>query len=91
MFGNSDNDKEFDAHRSDQLPPFTRATRESSEDESSESQMWKVMRTEVGELGYWNENTEISGDRKKCPSYLCIIKKEWQYVFVNLFSYQILC
>ena len=43
------------------------------------------MRTEVEELGYCHENTEISGDRKKCPCYLCIIKKEWQDVFVNLF------
>ena len=31
--------------------------------ESSESQMWKVMRTEVEELGYCDENREISGDR----------------------------
>ena len=57
----------------------------SSEDESSESQMWKVMRTEVEELGYWDENMEMTGDRKKCLSYLCVIKKEWHDVFVNLF------
>ena len=37
--------------RSDQLPPLPEP-QESSEDESSESQMQKVMRTEVEELGY---------------------------------------
>ena len=36
---------------SDGLPPLPEP-QESSEDESSESQMWKVMRTEVAELGY---------------------------------------
>ena len=33
---------------------------------------------------------EISGDRKKCSSYLRIIKIELQDVLVNLFFYQIL-
>ena len=28
------------------------------------------MRTEVEELGYEDESTKISGDRKKCPCYL---------------------
>ena len=37
--------------RSDELPPLPEP-QESSEDESSESQMQKVMRTEVQELGY---------------------------------------
>ena len=37
--------------RSDDLPPLPEP-QESSDDESLESQMWKVMRTEVGELGY---------------------------------------
>ena len=46
--------------RSDELPE----PQESSENESSESQMRKVMRTEVEELGYRDENTKISGDRK---------------------------
>ena len=36
---------------SDELPPLPEP-QESSEDESSESQIWKVMRTEVEELGY---------------------------------------
>ena len=36
---------------SDELPPLPEL-QESSEDENSESQMWKVMRTEVEELGY---------------------------------------
>ena len=70
--------------RSDELPPLPEP-QESSEDESSKRQMRKVMRTEVEELGYRDENTEVSGDRKKkCLSYLCIIKKEWQDVLVNL-------
>ena len=43
------------------------------------------MRTEVEELGYSDESTKISGDRKKCFSYLCIIKKQWQDVLVNYF------
>ena len=53
IFGNIDNDKEFDGMglpRSDELPPLTEP-QESSEDESSESQMC-VMRTEVDEHGY---------------------------------------
>ena len=37
--------------RSDELPPLPEP-QESSEDESSESQMQKVMRTEVEQLGY---------------------------------------
>ena len=37
--------------RSDELPPFPEP-QGSSEDEISESHMWKVMRTEVEELGY---------------------------------------
>ena len=37
--------------RSDELPPLPEP-QESSEDESSESQMRKIMRTEVEELGY---------------------------------------
>ena len=37
--------------RPDELPPLPEP-QESSEDESSESQMQKVMRTEVEELGY---------------------------------------
>ena len=37
--------------RSDELPPLPEP-QEGSEDESSESQMRKVMRTEVEELGY---------------------------------------
>ena len=37
--------------RSDELPPLSEP-QESSEDESSESQMQKIMRTEVEELGY---------------------------------------
>ena len=37
--------------RLDELPPLLEP-QESSEDESSESQMRKVMRTEVEELGY---------------------------------------
>ena len=37
--------------RSDEFPP-SQERQESSEDESSESQMQKVMRTEVEELGY---------------------------------------
>ena len=37
--------------RSDELPPFPEP-QESSEDESSKSQMRKIMRTEVEELGY---------------------------------------
>ena len=37
--------------RSDELPPLPEPL-ESSEDESSESQTLKVMRTEVEELGY---------------------------------------
>ena len=85
IFGNTNNDEECGGHpRSDELPPLSEP-QESSEDESSESQMWKVMRTEVEEVGYWDENTEMSRDRKKCFSYLCIIKNEWQDVFVNLF------
>ena len=67
IFGNIDNDRVWWAH----LEP-----QQSSEDESSESQMHKdinikmyiikqmVMMTEVEELGYWDEDTEISGDRK---------------------------
>ena len=43
------------------------------------------MKTEVEELGYQDENAEISDDRKNSPCYLCIIKKEGQDVFVNLF------
>ena len=58
--------------RSDELPPLPEP-QESSEDESSKRQMRKVMRTEVEELGYRDENTKISGGRKKC---LCIIKKK---------------
>ena len=50
--------------RSDELPPLPEP-QESSEDESSKCQMWKVMRTEVEELGYRDENTKISGDRRK--------------------------
>ena len=50
--------------RWDELPPLPEP-QESSEDESSESQMWKIMRTELEELGYWDENTKISSDRKK--------------------------
>ena len=37
--------------RSDELPPLPES-QESSKDESSESQLQKVMRTEVEELGY---------------------------------------
>ena len=37
--------------RSDELSPLPEQ-QESSEDESSESQMWKVMRNLVEELGY---------------------------------------
>ena len=37
--------------RSDELPPLPEP-QESSEDESSESQMWKIMRNEAEELGY---------------------------------------
>ena len=37
--------------RSDKLPSLPEP-QESSEDVSLESQMWKVMRTEVEELGY---------------------------------------
>ena len=37
--------------RSDELPPL-QGPQECSEDESLESQMWKVMRTELEELGY---------------------------------------
>ena len=70
--------------RSDELSPLP-GPQESSEDESSEIQMQKVMWTEVEELRYWDENTKISGDRKKCPTYLCIIKKELQDILVNLF------
>ena len=69
--------------RSDELPPLPEP-QESSEDESSKRQMQKVMGTEVVEVGYRDENTKISGDRKKCLSYLCIIKKGWQDVLVNL-------
>ena len=50
--------------RSDELPPLPEP-QESSEDESSKRQMRKVMRTEAEELGYRDENTKISGDRKK--------------------------
>ena len=60
--------------RSDELPPLPEP-QESSEDESSKRQMRKVMRTEVEELGYRDENTKVSGDGQKCLSYLCIIKK----------------
>ena len=49
--------------RSDELPPLPEP-QESSEDESSERQMRKVMRTEVEEVEYRDENTKISGDRK---------------------------
>ena len=70
--------------RSNELPPLPEP-QESSEDESSEIQMQKVMRTEVEELRYLGENTKISVDRKKCLSYLCIIKKELQDILVNLF------
>ena len=51
---------------SDELPPLPEP-QESSEDESSKRQMRKVMRTAVEELGYRDENTEVSGDRKKMP------------------------
>ena len=51
---------------SDELPPLPEP-QESSEDESSKRQMRKVTRTEVEELGYRDENTEVSGDRKKMP------------------------
>ena len=37
--------------RLDELPPLPEP-QESSEDESSESQMRKIMRTEIEELGY---------------------------------------
>ena len=37
--------------RSDELLPLPEP-QENSEDESLESQMWKVLRTEVEELGY---------------------------------------
>ena len=37
--------------RSDELPPLPEP-QESSEDESLDSQKWKVIRTEVEELGY---------------------------------------
>ena len=37
--------------RSDELPPLPEP-QERLEDESSESQMWKIMRNEVEELGY---------------------------------------
>ena len=50
--------------RSDELPPLPEP-QESSEDESSKRQMRKVMRTKVEELGYLDENTKVSGDRKK--------------------------
>ena len=69
--------------RSDELPPLPEP-QESSVDESSKRQMRKVMMTEVEELGYRDENTKISGDKKKCLSFLCIMKKEWQDVLVNL-------
>ena len=49
--------------RSDELPPLPEP-QESSEDENSGRQMQKVMRTEVEELGYRDENTKISDDRK---------------------------
>ena len=52
--------------RSDELPPLPEP-QESSVDESSKRQMRKVMMTEVEELGYRDENTKISGDRKKMP------------------------
>ena len=52
--------------RSDELPPLPEP-QESSQDESSKRQVQKVMRTEVEELGYRDENTKISGDRKKVP------------------------
>ena len=48
---------------SDELPPLPEP-QESSEDESSKRQTRKVMRTEVEQLGYRDENTEVSGDRK---------------------------
>ena len=60
--------------RLDELSPLPEPQK-SSEDESSKRQMRKVMRTEVEELGYRDENKKLSGDRKKCLSYLCIIKK----------------
>ena len=69
--------------RSDELPPLPEP-QESSEDESSKRQMRKVMRTEVEELGYRDENTKISGDRKKCLSYLCIIRKRVAKCSCNL-------
>ena len=37
--------------RSDELPPLSEP-QENTEDKSSESQMQKIMRTEVEELGY---------------------------------------
>ena len=52
----------MDIPRSDELPPLPEP-QGSLEDESLESKTWKVMRTEVEELG--------------CLSYLCIIKKQW--------------
>ena len=48
---------------SDELPPLPEP-QESSEYESSKRQIRKVMRTKVEELGYQDENTEVSGDRK---------------------------
>ena len=61
---NIDNDEELMGKpRSDEFPPLPEP-QESLEDESSESQMRKVMRTEVEEFGYWDEKTKISSDRK---------------------------
>ena len=75
--------------RSDELPPLPEP-QESSEDESSKRQMRKVVRTEVEELGYRDENTKISGVRKKCLSYLCIIKKRVARRFCKFVFYQII-
>ena len=57
--------------RSDKLPPSTRTTRKFRKSDAESYEM----------------KTEISGDRKECPSYLHVIKKEWQDVFLNLFVF----
>ena len=70
--------------RSDELPPLPEP-QESSEDESSESQMRKVMRKVIKNLDTEMKTRKYQVIEKKCLSYLCIIKKEWQDVLVNLF------
>ena len=67
--------------RSDELPPLPEP-QESSEDESSKRQVRKVMRTEVEELGYRDENTKISGDRKKMPKLSLYNQKKSDKTFL---------